>query len=236
MKAQLTQPSLCYTNPHVALQSRKKKNPSSSSCPPALFLAEHQSKAVNQPVQQQCAQVLAALAWAVESPESPDTWAVLLGEAHINSSPLALILSESTEQVCVIWHFNLWRVSIPTCSRARSAEARVNLPCRPNLEDSLKLWDSSLLRMSVSSTVHTMPKHTKFICPTRKQQTVPGSLFLDIISSTIWQQQYLVSPPKRPPSFCDPHFWLVTFRGLNMACVKFLDHLLPRVKRSMQTF
>ena len=55
-----------------------------------------------QPVQQQRAQVLAALPWTVESPDSPNTWAVLLGEAHLNPSTLALIMSELAEQVCYL--------------------------------------------------------------------------------------------------------------------------------------
>lgn len=83
MKAQLTQPLLCYTNP----QSRK------NSFLPSSISAERGSKAVGQPVQQQCAQVSATLSWTVESPESPPTWAVLLGERCMQLFTLALILS-----------------------------------------------------------------------------------------------------------------------------------------------
>lgn len=135
---------------------------------------------MDQPVQQQCAQVLAALTWTVESPETPNTWAVLLGEAHLNPSTLALIMSELTEQVCSL-AFQPLENFYPSVFWGPLWRSKVNLSCCHNLEGSLKLCNLSLLIMSVSSTPQTMPKHTKFVFLPQKHQKWLCSLFLEII-------------------------------------------------------
>lgn len=101
-KAQLTQSLLCYTNP----QSRK--TPSSSPqhlgrgwvwgwgpvCPATACTG------------------LSCSELDCGSPESPHTWVVLQGERCVQLFTLALLLSQGN-RFYAIWHFNLWRVSLP---------------------------------------------------------------------------------------------------------------------------
>lgn len=221
---------------HVVLlhQSTNLGEHSSPSFPPALLLAECQSKAVDQSVQQQCAQVLAALTWTVESPESPNTWAVLLGEAHLNPSTLALIVSELAEQVCYL-AFQPLENFCPSVLWGPLWRGKVNLSCCHNLEDSLKLCNLTVLIMSVSSTPQlcqstlSLPFSLKNI----KKGCVP--CFLTLFSNTICQQKYLVLLPKRPPSFCD-YLWLVTLRGLRWPIIISRPTASSCKTLSMQTF
>lgn len=153
---------------------------SSPSFPPALFLAECQSKAVAQPVQQQCAQVLAALTWTVESPESPNTWAVLLGQAHLNPSTLALVVSGLAEQVSYL-AFQPLENFYPSVLWDHSEEARQASHAAVIWR---VLWSYAIchcLIMLVSSTPQLGQSTLKLVFLPQKHQNRLCSLFLDII-------------------------------------------------------
>lgn len=169
---------------------------------------------MSKPVQQQCGQVLAALAQPRKSPEPLGGGAVLQGETHTALFISGLVTRALLKGLNYVSQQNMFLafrpveifhpkhdpLRSPRCLQKLCCRIRVNLQYCHNLYSSLQLWFVNA--DTVTSMIKSVPKGTELIFHTLKQQKVLWSLcFLTLLKISFGNSNASFSPPERPLSF-----------------------------------